>query len=162
MGLSSPKSAHTPRETQDLKIYKGFNSEGGFISSEIPVLNVATQLAHRLVREIREEFYSPQDVYFLVLREGSKAFRNDTLEGWSQFSRFWQWPLTRAQTPLEEFVRSFAGKHPWLSDEHLWGHLCDGAEAKYGHESRLVNTADLSGLLDGIGTTKIPRSSESL
>ena len=151
MGLSSPKSAHTPREPQDAKIYKGFNSEGGVISSEIPVQNVATALAHRLVKEIREEFYSPQDVYFLVLREGSKAFRNDTLELWSTFPRFWQWPLTRAQTPLEEFVRSLGGKHPWLSDEHLWGHLCDSAERKYGHESRLVKVGDVGNLIERIG-----------
>jgi hypothetical protein len=148
--FGSKKTAHTQRETQEVKQYRGFSSTGSFISSEIPVENGTTRLAHDLVKQIREEFLSPQDVYFLVLRDGSKAFRPDTLGRWSQFSRFWQWPLTRAQTPLEEFVRSLGGKHPWLSDEFLWGHLCDGAEKKYGYESRMVDPVKVAELIQTI------------
>ena len=149
--------------TRPVKPFFGFNAAGGFFRSEIKIENSTTRFAEWAVREILAEYLSPQDVHFLIIKENLGAsFRCQPQ--WSNLNRFWEWPLAHAGTSLEQFIRSLGGKHPWLTDEYRWTTLCDAAEVKYGHESRLVHPIDATNtVLDVLARLpEMPRSSDSL
>ena len=134
----------------DPKTHWGFNETGSYFRSEIPVQNSITRFARQLVTQIREEYLSPFDVSVMIRRESyQNSFRS--LEQWGERHRFWLWPLASATSPLDEFVRSLGGKHPWLTDEYSWTAMCDACEKKYGLESRLVSPKDINQLVSSIG-----------
>lgn len=145
-GKSSRKGASQEASPR----FKGWNSEGSAFTSEIEITNPETRFLTRLVKEVRNDYLSPSDAYFLVLREGNsvaKCFRTVVLENWSHYHRFSDWPVVQAMTSAEEFIRSLGGKRPWATDEYAWTAMCDAAEKKYNHESRLVAAGKLDGLL---------------
>ena len=136
----------TSKPAADAKIFSGWNNEGGFFRSEVKIENSVTRFVDYAVRETLQEFYSPADVRFLVLRESEAtrgAFRPQTLEAWEKLGRFWHWPLAFAHTSAEETIRSLGGRCPWSRDENAWTKWCDSAERKYAHESRLLEPAEL-------------------
>jgi hypothetical protein len=163
--MSIPRTTSAPPASSlPGKPHWGFTETGSFFRSEIPIENSTTRLALFLVRETRQDFLSPQDVQFMALKEHSKAFRPETLEQWSHLGRFWMWPTAVSRTSLEQFVKSLGGKSPWLTDEYLWTKMCDDAERRYGHQSRLLlpdEIADVSNALFA-RTPEMPRSSDSV
>ena len=124
------------------KSHTGWTSAGACFRSELAVENTPTRFVLYLLKEIRRDFLSPQDVHFLILREGlTTAF--PCHEKWATLDRFWHWPLAVSRTSAEEVVRSLGGKYPWVRDEYAWTSWCDAAEKKYGYEPRLVRNPEM-------------------
>ena len=134
------------------KPYFGFSAEGALFRSAAPIDNQTTNFLRWLVGEIEDEYLSPADARFLVLREvhGRDAFRETTLAKWETLDRFWQWPCAHGCTGAEEFVRSFRGTRQGLTDEWAWTKKCDAAEAKHGYAQRPRTPVEISALLEGI------------
>jgi hypothetical protein len=145
--MLKPQRTKAPSDT---KTHWGFNETGSCFSSEIKVENSTTRFARDLVQQIREDYLAPFDVACIAMRDGrTSAFRN--LDSWQNLHRFWNWPLAMSATPLEEYVRSLGGKHPWLTDEYAWTVMCDAAEKKHGLPSRLVQAQDIRDLIASVG-----------